>query len=207
MSNEKAEVLKVNGKAMYAKVFQPSTPAPDNEYGYQPEWTIDVLVNRQERQRLESKGIIIRDNNDKYKLLCEDQDLNSAGFDGSYVKVKKSTIKKVYDQDAGEVKKDAKGNPLTEAAARPRVVDTKGTEIPEDADLKIGNLSDVEVTATVTKPRLPNGQPKSSGFGLRLLETKILNLVEFKPKETGSFVFGADEVKHGEALEESEMPF
>lgn len=207
-TNDKPDIMRVRGKTMYAKVFQPTQPAPDNEYGFTPEWTEDILVDRATRVELEGKGITIKDQNDKYKLFCEQEGLNADGYDGSFIKVKKSTIRKVYDKDKGEVAKDAKGNALTEAAPRPRVVDSLGNEIPEEAGLLIGNGSDVEVTFTVTKPRLPNGAIRSSGYGCRLIETKILNLKEYKAKEKGTFVFAnADAPQHGDALEEDDMPF
>lgn len=207
MSNDKPDIMRVSGKSMYAKVFVPNTPAPDNEYGFQPEWTLDVLVDRSTRVTLETRGITVKDNNEKYKLLCEQEGLNADGYDGSYIKAKKATTRKVFDKELGAVVKEANGNAKLEAAPRPRVVDSVGNEIPEEADLKIGNLSDVEVTFSITKPRLPNGGVKKDGYGCRLMETKILNLKEYKPKDKGTFVFGGDQAQHGTELDEDDMPF
>lgn len=182
---DKPDFCTLTGLAMYARVFEPA--AANEQYSIPARWTVDLLIDKATQATAKARGLSIKDNNDKYKAFCESNGLNAKGYDGSYVTVKKPTVRKVWDKEAGQTKKDASGQPILEAAPRPRVVDSHGTEIPDEANLLIGNGSEISVSFVITKPRI--GDRENFGkFGGRLFETKILDLVEYTRNE-GSFVF------------------
>ncbi len=200
--DNKPEYLRITGKSMYARVFEPAPERETDKFTVPAQWTIDVLVDKVTKAQLEMKGVRVRSGNPKYDAIVEENGLSS--FDGSYVSVQKKTVRKVYDKDKGKVLRDPDtGEDRVEAAARPPVEDSKGREIPESADLKIGNLSDVEVTLQVVRGAKPKGE-----YSARLIRTKILNLVEYIPQAgSGSFVFGSEGERDTDALSEDDMPF
>lgn len=214
-ATQKAEFLTFKGKSMYARVFEPALPPPQDPT-QPPRWTVDVLIDKATKTELMAKGLRIKDGNPKYEAFVEENGLLEKGFDGSFVTVKKSTVRKAYNQAMQEPIKDEKGNQVFEPASRPKVMDTAWNEIPESANLKIGNGSDIEVCYTITKPLLA----RSGNYGARLVSTKILNLVEWAPAPQGSFVYGESGAQHSsstpvieeyeasvELLDEDDMPF
>jgi hypothetical protein len=209
----KPDFCTLTGLAMYAKVFEPAKA--NEQYNIPPRWTIDLLLDKETQKTAEARGLALKHSNEKYKAFCESQGLNAKGYDGTFITIKKPTVRKVWDKEAGTTKKDSTGQAVTEAAPRPRVVDSHGTEIPEEANLLIGNGSEVQVSFVITKPKI--GDREQFGkFGGRLFETKILELVEYSPNK-GSFVFDDEEdskpkpsssttVEMGE-LDADEIPF
>lgn len=180
-----AEYVTFKGKSMYARVFEPMGPPPQDAL-QPPRWTVDVLIDNATKIELTGKGLRIKDSNPRFDAFVAEQGLVEKGYDGSYVTVKKSTLRKKYNPELQEVVKDATGAVVMEPAPRPKVTDSAGNEIPESAELKIGNGSDVEVCGTVTKAIMA----RPGSYGLRLVSTKILNLVEYVPAAQGTFVYG-----------------
>lgn len=180
-----AEYVTFKGKSMYARVFEPMGPPPQDAL-QPPRWTVDVLIDNATKIELTGKGLRIKDSNPRFDAFVAEQGLVEKGYDGSYVTVKKSTLRKKYNPELQEVVKDASGAVVMEPAPRPKVTDSAGNEIPESAELKIGNGSDIEVCGTVTKAIMA----RPGNYGLRLVSTKILNLVEYVPAAQGTFVYG-----------------
>jgi hypothetical protein len=181
----KPDFCTLTGLAMYARVFE---PAPYNEaFDSPPRWELDLLLTKKMAEEARAKGLAVRNDNPRYVSFCEANGYNEKGYSGEFIKVKKSTVRKVWDSKTNTVKKDSTGKPVMEPAQRPRVVDSRGTEIPDTAMLAIGNGSEVKVTFTLTKPTI-GGKPQFGRFGARLFETCILELVEYKKPE-GSFTF------------------
>lgn len=183
----KNDFHRVVGKAMYAKLFDPAKPAPAYADTIPVKWTVDVLIDNATKAKLQGVGMGFGKENALYKEFVASNGLDKQGYDGTYIRVSKNVTKKAWDANKGMVKTDAAGNPITEPAKRPAVVDSGDTEIPFEAYEKgfaIGNGSEVEVTFTITKPSI-GGFGK---FGSRLIRTKILDLVKYTPKK-GSFVF------------------
>lgn len=181
----------VVGKAMYAKVFAPSTPSPDQVGVIPVRWTVDVLLDaagRAQMQLLNAK-ITPSGTNQKYMQFIKDNGLEEAGYDGSYIRVNKNVERKVWDADLGVVKINADGTQAIESATRPIVEDSAGNEIPYEAyekhNFKIGNGSDVKVTFTLTGPAIGKRN-------MRLVRTHILNLVKVEAPKTGTYVYGED---------------
>lgn len=202
-SEDKAEYMRIRGKSMYAKVFDPAPQRETDKFTIPAQWTMDVLVDKATKAQLEAKGVRVRYGNPKYEAVVEEAGLS--GFDGSYVTVQKKTVRKVFDKEKGKVLRDPDtGEDRLEAAVRPPVEDSAGNEIPESANLKIGNLSDVEVTLQVVRGVKPKGE-----YSSRLIRTKILNLVEYAaPSDSGSFVYGnSTSAEVTEELSEDDMPF
>lgn len=183
--DDKPDFCTLRGRAMYAKVFEPS--AYNEQYNIPARWEIDILLPRAEALKAEERGLNIRRDNAKFRQFCEDQGLVAQGYDGAFIKIKKPTVKKKWDANLGQAVKDSTGQVVTEAAPRPRVVDSNGTEIPESSGLLIGNGSEVEVNFIITKPQV-GGREQFGKFGGRLIETKIMTLVEYKRPE-GSFTY------------------
>lgn len=210
-----AEYIKIKGKAMYARVYEPANPPPQDP-NQPPRWTVDILIDSATKGILIGKGLRIKDSNPRFNAFIEENGLAEKGYDGSYVTVKKSTLRKKYNPELQEVVKDSNGQPVMEPAPRPKVTDSAGNEIPESANLKIGNGSDIEVDAAITKALLA----RPGSYGTRLVSTKILNLVEYNPAPQGTFVYG-DAPKSGsaeapaiaeydtgvESLDDSDIPF
>lgn len=185
-ASKSPDFITVKGKAMYARVFDPMN-GPPSDPTQPPRWTVDVLVDRTQKALLVDKGIRVKDSNPKFDAYVAETGLVEQGYDGSYVTVRKSTIRKAYDPVLQAVKTDDAGKPIMEPAPRPKVTDSRGNEIPESSGLKIGNGSDIEVVGTITKPLM--GRPGS--YGVRLISTKVMNLVEYAPAPAGSYVFGS----------------
>lgn len=182
-----AEYINFRGKSMYARVFEPANPPPQDPT-QPPRWTVDVLIDNATKIELQGKGLRIKDSNPRFDAFVAEQGLVEQGYDGSYVTVKKSTLRKKYNPELQEVVKDAQGAVVMEPASRPKVTDSAGNEIPESAELKIGNGSDVEVCGTITKAIMA----RPGNYGLRLVSTKILNLVEYQVAPQGTFVYGQE---------------
>jgi len=211
-----AEYITIKGKTMYARVFDPMGPPPQDPL-QPPRWTEDILVNSVTKTMLMDKGMKIKDSNPKFDAFVAENGLVEQGYDGSYITVKKSTLRKKYNPELQEVVKDSMGQPVMEPAPRPKVTDSAGNEIPESANLKIGNGSDVEVVATVTKALMG----RHGSYGARLVSTKILNLVEYSTAPQGTFVYGnspsegsakpqekiAEYDADVESLDDSQIPF
>lgn len=183
--SDAAEYITFRGKSMYARVFEPMGPPPQDPL-QPPRWTVDVLIDNATKIELTGKGIRIKDSNPRFDAFVAEQGLVEKGYDGSYVTVKKSTVRKQYNPALQEVVKDSTGAVVMEPAPRPKVTDSAGNEIPESADLKIGNGSDVEVCGTVTKAIMA----RPGNYGMRLVSTKILNLIPYIVAPQGTFVYG-----------------
>lgn len=186
------EFQTVSGKAMYARLFEPATPAPSQEGIIPVRWSVDVLVTQAMLTRLKEKGMKISKPNPKYFELAKQNGWDQLGYDGSHVEVRKNIVKKSWDAQNGRVRKNDVGQEVLESATRPPVCDSNGTEIPMEAftekGFRIGNGSDVEVTYTETKP-------KTGGFGnhgFRLVRTKITNLVKYSPQNSGGFTYSEE---------------
>lgn len=189
--NTKNEFYRVVGKSMYARVFDPANPAPAYADTIPVKWTLDVLVDSATKTKMQGLGIGFGKENPVYQGLVKTNGLDKQGYDGTYIRVSKNTSKKDWDAKKGMVKADATGKPIMVPAVRPPVVDSADNEIPYEAfqnGFAIGNLSEVEVTFTITKPSMGG----FGRYGARLIRTKILELVKYTPKK-GSFVFGAAE--------------
>jgi hypothetical protein len=206
-TGDKPDFCTLRGVSMYAKVFQPS--AYNEQYNIPARWEVDLLLTKTEAENAKSRGLNIRDDNDRYRAFLEENDLVSKGFEGAFIKIKKPTTRKKWDAEAGATVKDASGQPVLEAAPRPRVVDSQGTEIPEEAGLLVGNGSEVELTFIITKPKA-GGREQFGKFGGRLVETKILELVEYQ-RPQGSFTFNSESTTEAESYQadmaEDEIPF
>ena len=110
-----ADYVTIRGKAMYARVFDPANPPPQDPT-QPPRWTIDVLVDAQTKAELLAKGIKLKDSNPKFDTFVAEGGLVEKGYDGSYVTVKKSTLRKQYNPDLQEVVKDSSGQVQMEPA-------------------------------------------------------------------------------------------
>ena len=211
-TDDKPDFYTFNGLSMYAKVFQPS--AYNEQYDIPSRWEIDVLLTESDARRAEDSGISIRNDSKNFQRFVDENGLAEKGYKGHYIKVKKPTLRKKWDADTGTSVKDSAGKPVMVPADRPRVVDSRGTEIPEEADLLIGNGSEVEVTAIITKPQV-GGRDQFGRFGARLIETRILELNEYK-RPAGTFTFESTQntntqeegsARYENDLLEDEIPF
>lgn len=195
------DFVNFTGISMYARLNEPKENTTIHGEPTAPIWTQDVLIDSVTAAMLKGKGVRVKSGNQKYLQQIEQQGLASKGYMGDFVTTKKSTVKKVYVD--GVIQRDKQtGDELTEAADRPKMTDSRGREIPESAGLNIGNGSTVRIGASITKgPKVPVGN-----YGLRLIETRILELVEFAPANQGNFTYGETEEITKTDFED-EMPF
>lgn len=180
------DIVSIEGLTMYARLFEPQVFMRKDGTPDTPIWTTDILVDAKNKSVLQSKGVKIKNGNAKYYAFIDENGLRERGFDGSYIAVRKKTIRKKFDEATGSVVKDALGLPQFEAATRPPVRDARGNDIPDEAGLKIGNGSRVWITFGLTKPEFGG----HGSYGARLMSTKICDLVEYKGAQQGTFVYG-----------------
>lgn len=178
------DIYTISGKSMYARLFEPQGPGkmyPDQA----PRWCTDLLLDKEGIARARALGLKVKSDKETYTTFCQTSGLVQQGYEGDYISIKKSTIRKQYDKAAGRPVKDKFGQNVFENAPWPKVFDSQGNEIPESTALRIGNGSDLKVSFSITKPQ--GAGP--GNFGARLISSRILNLVPYVNKDAGTFVY------------------
>lgn len=207
--NDGSDWANITGYAMYARLNEPKTfpesyvAKAKNADEVFPFWGIDVLIDKATATLLEDRGIKIRgtgrtkkdERNPRYVEFVRANGLEEKGFDGTYIEARKSTMRKAYKNGAVVVKN---GKPVFEAASPPAILDSAENNVPQD--LLIGNGSLVRLRTNVYGPNFGD-------FRLRLVNVTILDLVEYKKDNGGSFVYQGDTSQSTVDDEDDDSPF
>lgn len=153
---QQSTILKIKGKLMYPKFSRPD-PSFNN-----PRWTTDLLLDKEGLKIAKEHDLRIK----KTRVNKQTGDAETPyggmfdGYDGSYLRIEKSTHK-------------ANG----EAVDPPTVKDAKLRDIP--SNIQIGNGSEANVRFLVRNSD-PEAIKKYGGYGMYLLGAQILDLVEYE---------------------------
>ena len=155
-----SKIIKIRGKAMWAKVYEPET------FRNATNWKIDLVVDKDNLKIFKDSGI--------QKKVKEKEEGTTVSFTRPQTKEIKGINNlfappKIYDKD---------GNIL---------VDYKVNEAKDGFDrvgdpVLIGNGSDVELAVTV----YDWGTKGAGGVGQRLESIKIIDLIEYKSEGGGT---------------------
>lgn len=194
---DKKDFVNITGLAMYAKIFEPSAPYEGKKFRIPARWQTDILLKKSDADELIARGLLVKDNNDKYNRFVENQNLKEKGYLGHFIPVTKNVMKKKWDEENQMVVRDANGNDVLEPAEPPKIMDSAGNIIPETANLLVGNGSSVEAFCKINEGKGIHGE-----FTARLINLTIKDLVEIERRETGTFVFSDT----GEEVNDTEAP-
>ena len=146
-------VMKLKGKLMYAKLFQPDTR-------FDPKWTADVLLDAQGLEEAQKANLRVK-KNDKWGDLFD-------GYDGSYVRVERPTTNFAGEERDPPVVKDAKVRDVPSSTGVGNGTDAYVRFLVKTQDNRGNQMSPAEA------------HKKYGGYGMFLTGVQIVNLVPYE---------------------------
>lgn len=175
MSKDDTKILKLKGKLMWAKLFQPDT-------AYEHKWVTDLLLDAEGLKIAQENSLRVK-TRDSYKDQFE-------GFDGSYIQLTRPLKKRSGEENDPPLVKDSKTRDVPSSVGI-----GNGTDAYARFMVKTRDMSGQVMTPAVA-------MKKHGGYGTMLLGVQIINLVpyersgdpdvDFVSDDSGSFEVGND---------------